>query len=212
MVYGDLATNHASPSHLYGFSDPGQIRPKRSSAFPDFRSSWLPVLPCCRHRPVTPASSPCRYDSRPWLSCCLLAALARRLMGRTRSGDGRTLAQRAVPIHLQTMSAAPLTETPAVFCVALAFFSLWIAGRQSESKPGAHGTGCRHPAWRGALHGLSFCGPTGHCSQSPRRACDALLCASGDSREPGKVHLRCLPDRSAVCLHDRRAACRMDHS
>lgn len=124
LLYGDLAANMLQ-HHVYGFTEATRIRPTliRLPGYPAFLAACFAVFGVGNFVPVMGV----QVLVDLW-TCCLLAALAARLMGR-RAG----LAVLGVGVlcpFTANYCAVPLTETLTIFCVALAFYSLerWSAG------------------------------------------------------------------------------------
>ncbi len=127
LIYGDLATNILK-HHIYGVTEAARIRPTliRLPGYP------LLLATCFAFFGVANYISMLYVQLAVDLGTCLLiGALARRLMGQ-RAGIAAVWLAALCPFTANYV-AAPLTETAAIFCAALAFFSLerW----QSSSRP-----------------------------------------------------------------------------
>ncbi len=130
LVYGDLATNMLK-HHIYGLTEAANIRSTL------IRLPGYPLLLAA----CFAAFGVGNYVAVLWfqllldlVTCCLVAALARRLMGQ-RAGLAALWLAMLCPFTANYI-AAPLTETSAVVCAALAFYSLerWAA-RVREAAP-----------------------------------------------------------------------------
>ena len=118
LIYGDLAKNMLQ-HHAYGFTDDGGVRSTliRLPGYPAFMALCFAVFGV-EH-----------YNSVLYLqlvldvfTCLLLATLATRLMGR-RAGIAALWLAALCPFTAD-YAAAGYTETVAIFCVTVAFFSL----------------------------------------------------------------------------------------
>lgn len=123
LVYGDLATNILK-HHIYGLTEAADIRSTliRLPGYPLLVAACFAVFGVGNYAAVL------------WLqllldlaACFLVAALACRLMGE-RAGLAALWLAALCPFTANYI-AAPLTESSAVFCAALAFYSLerWAA-------------------------------------------------------------------------------------
>jgi len=117
LIYGDLAGNIVK-HHIYGFTE-HIVRPTliRLPGYPLFLAACFRVFGIGHYTPVLYIQLVLDL-----VSCWLLGALARRLMG-SRVGLCAIWLAALCPFTANYV-AAPLTESLAVFCAALAFYSL----------------------------------------------------------------------------------------
>jgi Dolichyl-phosphate-mannose-protein mannosyltransferase len=117
LIYGDLATN-VLKHHIYGFTE-NIIRPTliRLPGYPFFLAACFRLFGIGNYAAVLYFQL-----ALDLISCWLLGALARRLMG-PRAGVCAIWLAGLCPFTANYV-AAPLTESLAVFCAAVAFYSL----------------------------------------------------------------------------------------
>jgi hypothetical protein len=123
LVYGDLAANLLK-HRVYGVTEAMGIRSTliRLPGYPLFVAACFALFGVGNYVSVLYAQL-----ALDLATCCLLGALAGRLMGR-RAGLAALWLAALCPFTADYV-AAPLTETPSIFCAALAFFALerWSA-------------------------------------------------------------------------------------
>ncbi len=117
LIYGDLATNILK-HHIYGFTE-DIIRPTliRLPGYPLFLAACFRLFGIGHYSAVLYVQL-----ALDLISCWLLGALARRLMG-PRSGLCAIWLAALCPFSANYV-ATPLTESLAVFCAAIAFYCL----------------------------------------------------------------------------------------
>jgi 4-amino-4-deoxy-L-arabinose transferase-like glycosyltransferase len=119
LVYGDLAANLLK-HHVYGVTEAEGIRSTliRLPGYPLlFVAACFALFGVGNYVGVLYAQL-----ALDLATCCLLGALAARLMGR-RAGLAALWLAALCPFTANYV-AAPLTETPSIFCAALAFYAL----------------------------------------------------------------------------------------
>ena len=123
LVYGDIARNLLQHG-VYGFTQEigGQLAAPRATlirlpGYPLFVAAIFRVCGVDRYVPVLLV----QVALDLW-TCCLLGGLARRLYGERAGLAAVWLA--AVCPFTANYAAAPLTETPTLFCIAAAFYAL----------------------------------------------------------------------------------------
>jgi hypothetical protein len=118
LVYGDLATNMLQ-HHIYGMTKGVVIRPTliRLPGYPLFLAACFAIFGVGHYAAVLYVQA-----AIDLATCWLVSALAGRLMGE-RAGLWALWMGALCPFTANFV-AAPLTETCALFCAALAFYSL----------------------------------------------------------------------------------------
>jgi hypothetical protein len=118
LVYGDLAGNLLR-HHTFGLTEGATIRPTmiRLPGYPLFLAVCFAVMGVGNYAGVLYVQMAMDLGA-----CLLVAALAARLMG-PRAGMCALWLGMLCPF-MANYVAAPLTETPAIFCAALAFYTL----------------------------------------------------------------------------------------
>jgi 4-amino-4-deoxy-L-arabinose transferase-like glycosyltransferase len=127
LIYGDLATNLLK-HHIYGVTEATRIRPTliRLPGYPLFMVACFALFGVANYASVLYVQL-----ALDLATCLLIAALARRLMGE-RAGIWAIWLAALCPFTANYV-AAPLTESLALFCAALAFFSLERWGSSGRS-------------------------------------------------------------------------------
>ena len=119
-MYADIAQNLLR-HHIYGLTDGGtnQIRPTiiRLPGYPLFLALCFRLFGMARFGTVIIVQA-----ALDLCTCLLLAATARRIF--TSAAGFAALCLGSLCPFLANYVAAPLTETPTLFCMALAFYSL----------------------------------------------------------------------------------------
>ena len=136
LVYGELAHNLLA-HHVYGLND-GHIRPTliRLPGYPLFLAACFVLFGTANYVAVV-----WLQVALDLLGCVLLGALASRLFGRRVGMVAIWLA--ALCPFTANYAAAPLTETPSIFCVVLGFWGLarWL-GAVRAGQPGLEWAAC----------------------------------------------------------------------